>query len=102
MSGYNVGRNEKDPSKFATAIQQLYAGRTNAGGSITLAAGAASTVVNAPNCSPQAAVFLFPKTADAAAALATTFISSVGNGTFTISHANNSQADRSFFFVCLG
>lgn len=98
----SVATTEKDPAKFAVAIQQLYAGRSNAAGSVTLAAGAASTVVIPPNCAPQSAVFLFPKTANAAAALATTFINSVGKQSFTISHANNAQTDRSFFYVCLG
>ncbi len=98
----SVSTAEKDPAKFAVAIQQLYAGRSNATGTVTLAAGATSTVVNPPNCAPQSAVFLFPKTANAAAALATTFINSVGKQSFTISHANNAQIDRSFFYVCLG
>ena len=47
MSGFSVGSQEKDPSKFALAIQQLYAGRSNAAGSVTLAAGEASTTVDA-------------------------------------------------------
>ena len=98
----SVSTAEKDPAKFAVAIQQLYAGRSNAAGTVTLAPGASSTVVNPPNCAPQSAVFLFPKTANAAAALATTFINSVGKQSFTISHANNAQTDRSFFYVCLG
>ena len=102
MSGYQVSTAEKDPAKFALAIQQLYAGRSNATGSVTLAAGAASTVVPAPNCAAGSAVFLFPKTANAAAALATTFVGSVGKQTFTVSHANNVQTDRSFFWVALG
>lgn len=102
MSGYSVSTQEKDLSKFAIAIQQLYAGRTNGAGAVTLAPGAATTTVSAPNCAAQCAVLLFPKTANAAAALATTFINSVGKQSFTISHANNAQTDRSFFYVCLG
>lgn len=102
MSGYSVSTAEKDPAAFALAIQQLYAGRSNAAGSVTLAAGATSTVVKAINCASQCAVFLFPKTANGAAAIATTFISAVGNQSFTISHANNSQTDRTFFYVCIG
>jgi hypothetical protein len=98
----SVGSTEKDPAKFAIAIQQLFSGRSNATGSVTLAAGAASTVVSPPNCAQQSAVFLFPKTANGAAALATTFISAVGKQSFTISHANSAQTDRSFFYVCLG
>lgn len=98
----SVSTAEKDPSKFAIAIQQLFAGRSNACGSVTLAAGAGSTVVPAINCAAQCSVFLFPKTANGAAGAATTFVSSVGRQTFTISHANNGQTDRSFFWVALG
>jgi hypothetical protein len=102
MSGFNVSADEKDLSNFALAIQSLYNGRSNATGTVTLAANAATTTVSAVNCAPQSAVFLFQKTANGAAALATTFISAVGKQSFTISHANNAQTDRSFFFVCLG
>ena len=104
MSVFLPGPNEKDLGKYALSLQQLAAGRSNAAGSVTLAAGATSTIVKAENCAPQSAVFLFPKTANAAAALVagSTFISSVGKQSFTISHANNGQTDRSFFYVCLG
>src|SRR6266403_801684 len=102
MSGFSVSTQEKDPAKFALAIQALYGGRSNATGTVTLTASSASTVVNPANCAPQSAVFLFPKTANGAAALATTFVSAVGKQSFTISHANNAQADRTFFYVCLG
>lgn len=106
MSGgaYSVSLREKDPQKFALAIQGALNGRSNASGSCTLAAGATSTTVNAPNCGQQSAVFLFAKTAHGAAELAAggCFISSVGRATFTITHANNAQTDREFFFVALG
>jgi hypothetical protein len=102
MSGFSVSAEEKDPAAFALAIQELYSGRSNAAGSVTLAAGAISTVVQAINCAPQCAVFLFPKTANAAAAVGSTFVSSVGTGSFTLSHANNAQTDRSYFFVAIG
>lgn len=104
MSGgvYLPSTAEKDLSKYALSLQQLAAGRSNAAGSVTLAAGATATVVPADNCAPGSAVFLFPKTANGAAALPTTFISAVVKQSFTISHANNAQTDRSFFYVCLG
>src|ERR1043165_6561857 len=102
MSVFLPDRNEKDLSKYALSLQQLAAGRSNATGTVTLAAGATETTVNATNCAPQSAVFLFQRTANAAAALATTFINSVGKQQFTISHANNAQTDQSFFYVCLG
>jgi hypothetical protein len=93
---------EKDLGRYALALQQLAAGRSNATGSVTLTASATSTVVTPQNCAPGSAVFLFPKTANAAAALSTTYVSSVGKQTFTITHASAASVDRSFFYVCLG
>jgi len=102
MTVFLPGTTEKDLSKFALSLQQLAAGRSNAAGSVTLAANAASTTVSAVNCAPGSAVFLFPRTANAAAALSTTFVGTVAKQSFTISHANNAQTDRTFFYVCLG
>lgn len=102
MSGFSVSTDETDLAQFATAIQELYAGRSNAAGSVTLAAGATSTVVSAINCAPGSKVFLFPTTANGAAALATTYRSAIGKQTFTLSHANNAQTDRTFDYVAIG
>ncbi len=104
MSGYNVSTQERDLTKFALAIQQLYAGRSNATGVVTLAANASSTTVSGKNIATGNAVFLFPATADAAAALATTYvpIATVTKQQFIIQHANNAQADRTFYWVALG
>jgi hypothetical protein len=95
---------ETEPYRIVNAIRQLAAGRSNAAGSLTLAASAASTTVAAPNCAAAAQVFLFPKTAHAAAELAggTCYVSAIANGSFTVTHANNAQADRTFAYVCLG
>jgi len=95
---------ETQPYRIVNAIRQLAAGRSNAAGSLTLAAGAASTLINAPNCAAASQVFLFPKTAHAAAELAGggCYVSAVANGSFTVTHANNAQSDRTFAYVCLG
>jgi ABC-type branched-subunit amino acid transport system substrate-binding protein len=99
---YLPSTQEKDLAKYALALQQLASGRSNATGSVTLTPSATSTVVTPQNCAPGSAVFLFPKTANAAAALSGTYISSVGKQTFTITHASAVSVDRSFFYVCLG
>jgi hypothetical protein len=95
---------ESEPYRIVNAIRQLMAGRSNAAGTVTLAANAASTVVTAVNCAAASQVFLFPKTAHAAAELAagTCYVSAVANGSFTVTHANNTQTDRTFAYVCLG
>jgi hypothetical protein len=58
---------------------------------VTLTPSVTSTVVSFPNCSKDCRVFLFPQTANAAAALATTFIAraSIVQKQFTVTHANS-------------
>lgn len=102
MSGLYLSPSETDPRKQNNAIRQLIEGRSNAVGSVTLAANAASTVVTAPNCGAGSSVFLFPTSANAAAIVAATYVSSVAAGTFTVTHTNNGNTDKTFFWVCLG
>lgn len=102
MTATVLQREEKELSKVVGAVQELTKGRSNAVGTFTLTANAASTVVTAMNCGADSQPFIIPKTANAAAALATTYISAVANGSFTVTHANNAQVDKTFGFVCLG
>lgn len=104
MSGYVPAPDEKDLYKIVRAVRSLYEGRTNAVGAVTLTVNAASTTVSAINCGLGNRVFLMPMTANAAAALATTYIqaANVTGGQFVITHANNAQNDRTFGYVVLG
>lgn len=104
MTATIVGREEKDLTRFAFAIQQLAEGRSNAGGSCTLTANAATTTVTAKNCGTGSVPILVPTTAHAAAEIGngTMYISSVKAGSFVVTHANNSQTDRTYLFVCIG
>ena len=70
--------------QIALAINSLIDGQSNAIGDVTLAAGAASTIVSDLRVGINARIFLMPMTANAAAAIPTTFISSIGKQTFTI------------------
>jgi hypothetical protein len=67
-------------------------------GTVTLTANAASTVLTDDRIGYDSAILLQPTTANAAAALATTYISETGrvNGAVTITHANNAQSDKTF------
>lgn len=98
----SVSTNETDQTKINRAIQQLEQGRLNVTGTVTLTPNAGVTVVKAANCGAASKVFLTPATLDAAAALASTYITSVANGSFTISHLSNAQSDRIFGYACLG
>lgn len=104
MSVIGVGPDEKDLRRYALAIQELSAGRSNAANTATLTANATSTVVNFDNCSAESVPLLTPLTANAAAEIGagTMYISAVANWSFTITHANNAQTDRTFGFVCIG
>lgn len=97
-------RGERDPQRIVDAINELGDGRQNSVGDVTLRANQATTVVSFPNVSADSRVFLFPKTANAAAAIATTYIlaADILRGSFTITHANNAQADKTFSFLCIG
>lgn len=102
MTATIVSQNEKDLAKYAFSIQQLAAGRSNANGSVTLTANVTSTIVVALNCGASSGVWLSPRTANAAAAVGTTFVSSVASGTFTITHASAATTDRTFDWVAFG
>lgn len=92
-------------------LAQAFAGRSNATGIVTLKASATSTTVNptdatnpgAQNVSPNSRIFLFPTTAHAAAELAAggcfIAVANISKQQFIITHANNAQADRTFFYV---
>lgn len=99
-----IATNERDQNKINIAIQQLEQGRSNAVVTATLEANSSTTVVSAPNCGQNSQPLPVARTLHAAEELGngTMFVSAVANGSFTITHANNAQTDRTFGFVCLG
>lgn len=102
MSALIVAPGEKDPVKVSAAINQLAQGRSNATGSVTLTVSTTTTTVTALNCGTGSVVLLSPKTSNAAGALGTTYVSTVANKSFTLTHANNAQSDRTFGWVAIG
>jgi hypothetical protein len=104
MAGNVPILSETNPRRIVQAIRELFEGRSNAVGTVTLTAGSATTVVSAVNCGPDSRVFLEATTANAAAERGGTAlrVSSIGAGTFTIVHANNAQTDRTFHWLAIG
>ena len=86
------------------ALNELAGGKINATATVTLTANAASTVVTDMFVGPDAKIIFEPQTANAAAEIAagTMYTSSKGQQTFTITHANNTQTDRTFGYVVAG
>lgn len=93
-----------DVQRINDVVRELVNGRHNAGGTVTLTAGVTTTVIAHPNCSKDSYVQLTPQTANAAAALATTYVRPIDvlNGQFTITHANVGTTDRSFYYSLAG
>ncbi len=87
-------------------LQQLRSGKTENVGEVTLTASAATTAVTDIRVSPQSVIEWHPRTANAAAEMAagTMYVTdaNMGNGTFTITHANNAQTDRDFRYAVIG
>lgn len=101
MTARVVNRNEQDLTVFALAINELTQGRSNAHGTFTITASTTTTVVTNANCAAASHVGITATTANAAAALATTHITAA-NGSFTVTHANNAQVDRTFTYAIQG
>ena len=104
MTAYVPGITETDLKKIVLALQQLAAGRSNAVGTVTLATGAATTVVTDKNCAAGSTPLLTPVTANAATEIGngTLYVSVVANGSFTLTHANSATTARTFLYALHG
>lgn len=102
MSGRMPSGTERDVGRIVQAVRELFAGRGNAFGTFTLETSATTTTVAAPNCAAGSPIFLSPQTAHAAAEIGNGTIyvapSDVSAGQFVVTHASNSQADRTFSY----
>ena len=96
---------EKDLFVICARIQEMMQGRINATGTVTLnSTGAKSTTVSAPSCGVGSVIKLSPQTANAAAALATSFTpsSDVTARQFVVHHSSSTTTDLTFGWVALG
>ena len=93
---------EQDTYAIVSTINELADGRSNNVGAITLQPGAMTTSIKFPTCSLTSTILLVPRTANAAAAVPTTYVQTILNGSFIIAHLNNAQTDRVFDFSCIG
>lgn len=90
--------------QMATVINGVLDGRQNNVGEVTLTASSATTVVTERRCGTDSVITLMPKTANAASELGngTLYVSSVTTESFTLTHANNAQSDRTFGYEVTG
>jgi len=89
---------------IATAVNLLIQGRNNVFGEITLTPNDTTTTVESLAFTETSVPILTPLTAHAAAEMAagTLYVSEREKGSFTLTHANNAQNDRTFGYVVLG
>lgn len=98
----DLGFNDAGWRRLIDSVIQLVEGRHNAFGEFTLTPSATTTTVSHPNCSLDSQPQFAPHTANAAAAVATTYISAIFQGGFTLTHSNSATTDRTFGFICGG
>lgn len=93
-----------DGREIALVVNSILDGKINATGSVTLTASAASTAVTEGRAGDDSVILFMPTTANAASEQAAggMYVSSRGKQTFTITHANNAQSDRTFEYVVIG
>ena len=87
-------------------ILNIWNGKLNCTGTITLTINVATTVLNRKGLSPQSVVHFDPKTANAASDLygGGMYVLTANrlNDSWTITHPNNANADRTFQFTAIG
>jgi hypothetical protein len=105
MPAYPLSPAEKSPQLLNYAIQQIFQGRVNCTGTVTLRTGFATTVLNVPTAGVGTFMFFESMTANAAAERAS------GNfyydpitvaRTVTIHHTNSGTTGRTFSWMNFG
>lgn len=87
---------------MATWALEASKGKLNNTGTVTLTSGVAATTITDARIGISTFIGLMPKTANAAGALSTTYISSQSKGAATVTHANAATGDRTFTYAILG
>lgn len=100
MPSYPVPAETAALADVARAVRNLYRGKMNTAGAVTLAPDAASTVLRDPAIGPGSFIGLSPLTASAVAGRP--WIATRGGGEAEIAHDTDPATDRTFAYVILG
>ena len=102
MTDFNFRRLSKDASNrdISEVVNNILDGNTNNKGSVTLTASAVADL----RAGPESVVVLMPTTANASAEVGagTIYVSARAKQTFTLTHANNGQTDRTYKYAIIG
>lgn len=88
--------------KLREVVNNIMRGKLNATGTVTLTASVTTTTLTDTRIGGSTVVLLQPTTANAAAALATTYFSTPTQGSVVINHASDAQVDKTFLTVLIG
>jgi len=101
-AGYPTLPQNADLRRTVETVQMLMRGKFNAVTTLTLTPGVTTTVFIDERIGGESFIGLTPLSANAAAALATTWVSVRDKGQATISHANAASVDRAFSVLIVG
>lgn len=91
---------------LAEAIRNIFFLRLDAVGEVTLSSSSSTTAVTDIRVTKDSGIVFQPMTANAAAEIGNgtmyTLEANMGEGAFTITHANNAQTDRVFRYIVMG
>lgn len=93
-----------NPREISQVVNGVLDGKLNSTGTFTCTASAASTAVTDYRAGLDSIILLMPTTANASAEIGngSIYVSTRAKQSFTVTHANNSQADRTFGYVIIG
>ncbi len=91
-----------DPRRVAAIVNLAMRGKINAVTDLKLTANASETELADDRIGADSVILLMPITANAAAALSTTYVAARSRGSATVSHVSNTQTDRSYAVVIIG
>ena len=93
-----------NPREVSQVVNNILEGKLNSTGSFTCTASAATTAVTDFRAGKESVILLMPTTANAASELGAgpVYVSTRAKQSFTVTHANNAQTDRTFEYVVIG
>ena len=102
MSFLSLHASETSVPKIVRVLQNAMRGKLNNTVDVTLTINSATSTFANPLIGPNSVLSFMPTTANAATGLTALYVTGRGNGTCTLNHANNAQADRTYAVSILG
>jgi hypothetical protein len=102
VAGYPTLPQGADLRRVVETVQMVMRGKFNAVTTLTLAAGVTTTVFIDERIGGESFIGLTPLSANAAAAVPTTWVSARDKGQATITHANTASVDRAYSVLIIG